>query len=411
MAEPKRVLISGAGFHNKGAEAMLLAVCAFLRRRSRAVELYAHCADDYSAGRLREAAVHPVDLRPRVPRLLRPVQMLGLCAGLGGGATARLLPAEVREPAAVLDISGFAYSDQWGDGVARYAWQLYDAVQGPGTRFFFLPQGWGPFTGFRIRFTMRRLLRRAAMVCPRDRVSHEALAGLGGVAEDRILPAPDIAFHFAGEPPEVGRSILADAGVPVDERPIMAVTPNVRAFERAASASNRDNEYLGFLVEAVEQTLAGSDCSVVLLAHESDLTGRMVDDRVLCRRLRDRLAQSGRVFCLDGRYTAAELKSVIGHADLLLGSRYHSIVAALSHRVPAVAVGWSHKYGELMASVGLERCVVDVRSFDRGAALGLVADAWASRAESASTLRRTVPALEEASLHVLETVARSIADE
>jgi len=117
------------------------------------------------------------------------------------------------------------------------------------------------------------------------------------------------------------------------------------------------------------------------------------------------------VFCLDGRYTAAELKSVIGHADLLLGSRYHSIVAALSHRVPAVAVGWSHKYGELMASVGLEGCVADVRSFDRRAALGLVADAWATRAESAATLRRTVPALEEASHRILETVARSIADE
>ncbi len=293
MTEPKRVLISGAGFHNKGAEAMLLAVCGFLQRRSQAAELYAHCADDYSAGRLREAGVHPVDLRPRVPRLLRPVQMLGLCAGLGAGTAAKLLPAEVREPAAVLDVSGFAYSDQWGGGVARYAWQLYDAVQGPETRLFFLPQGWGPFTGFRIRFTMRRLLRRAALVCPRDRVSHEALAGLGGVAEDRILPAPDIAFHFTGQPPEVGRSILTEAGVPVGERPVMAVTPNIRAFERAASSSDRDNEYLDFLAEAAEQTLAGSDCSVVLLAHESDLTGGSMDDRVLCRRLQQQTGPAG----------------------------------------------------------------------------------------------------------------------
>ncbi len=46
------------------------------------------------------------------------------------------------------------------------------------------------------------------------------------------------------------------------------------------------------------------------------------------------------------------LKKMISEASLIVGSRYHALVAALSCGVPCVAVGWSHKYGELLADFG-----------------------------------------------------------
>ena len=52
------------------------------------------------------------------------------------------------------------------------------------------------------------------------------------------------------------------------------------------------------------------------------------------------------------------MKKIIGGSLLLVGSRYHSIVAALSQCVPCVGLGWSHKYDTLFQDFGCESLLV-----------------------------------------------------
>jgi polysaccharide pyruvyl transferase WcaK-like protein len=57
-----------------------------------------------------------------------------------------------------------------------------------------------------------------------------------------------------------------------------------------------------------------------------------------------------------GRYSREdpyELKKFIAGAAFLVGSRFHSIVAALSCGVPAVLLGWAHKYDMLAQDFGI----------------------------------------------------------
>jgi colanic acid/amylovoran biosynthesis protein len=56
---------------------------------------------------------------------------------------------------------------------------------------------------------------------------------------------------------------------------------------------------------------------------------------------------------VDANISAAEVKSVIGDCDLLVGSRYHALIAALSQGIPVAAIGWSHKYEELLKEANL----------------------------------------------------------
>ena len=40
-----------------------------------------------------------------------------------------------------------------------------------------------------------------------------------------------------------------------------------------------------------------------------------------------------------------------------MGSRFHALVAALSQGIPVAALGWSHKYAELLGEFGLREFV------------------------------------------------------
>ena len=52
------------------------------------------------------------------------------------------------------------------------------------------------------------------------------------------------------------------------------------------------------------------------------------------------------------KISSTELKREIGGCEILVGSRYHSCVASLSSIVPTLAIGWHHKYEELLTIYG-----------------------------------------------------------
>jgi polysaccharide pyruvyl transferase WcaK-like protein len=58
---------------------------------------------------------------------------------------------------------------------------------------------------------------------------------------------------------------------------------------------------------------------------------------------------------------AVDLLRVVQTLDLAVVSRFHAMVGALSLGKPAVVVGWSHKYLEVMEEFGLEEYVLDAR--------------------------------------------------
>jgi colanic acid/amylovoran biosynthesis protein len=90
---------------------------------------------------------------------------------------------------------------------------------------------------------------------------------------------------------------------------------------------------------------------------------------------------------VQGDLSPTELKSIIGCAHVHVGARYHSLVAALSAGVPAVALSWHPKYRDLMQTYGVGDSVFDGENGELADLLALVRATSRGATEIAAQLR------------------------
>lgn len=394
------ILIRGAGFENKGAEAMACTVKAELGSRlpdaSFLVQVDSREVDAALLAGFRPAFLPPIPGR----RVHKAVRIAGAVL-----AEPRLAPDVLRKPwsilrlendmhdiTAVVDVSGFAYGDAVGDGQARETWMYLKHCTQRRLPYVLLPQAWGPFTAPALARVCTRICKTSSAFYARDDASKSHLGRLLGVDDDAISTAPDVAFRFQGADAAAGERLLTSLSMPAGELPIVGIVPNMRVYARMPG-TGQDSEYVKLLVAACK-TIRAAGAAVILMPHETAL-GRSspTDDAPLCAMVKLALHDDNLVGMLSGTHTAACVKSVIANLDLLIGSRFHSIVAALSSLVPTVALGWTHKYTELMRQVGLGAYTVHCTEVAAPSFLAMVRDAYSNRAATREILRGRIPSL------------------
>lgn len=377
-----RLLVTGGGFVNKGAEAMLLTVRAELGRRLPGAEFWLD-EEELAPGTLplAQQAGFPhrrftlSGIGPKLSTLLRrPPFSLGALSRIERERLRLYRAAAIADQMdGMIDISGFRYSDSWGYDSARSAVPLAEEFAHRGKPVVYMPQAWGPFSKPGVAQSVRRIATLATHLWSRDRQSTGYLTGFGFKPHE----SPDLALLFASPASEERLAALGAAGIPNGPEPLIAISPNMRVYERAKGVGS-GNDYVRVLVAGARQCLA-EGARVLLLPHEiKAVADRSPDDRLLCDLIRLALAPSDRVHALMEPSTAPVIKALIGSCGMLIGSRFHAIVAALSQSIPPIAVGWSHKYEELLADFQCGSLLFDT---DKGpdAFAAEVAEHWRNR--------------------------------
>jgi len=234
---------------------------------------------------------------------------------------------------AVLDASGFAMGDQFIDWVEYRANEI-EASKKQGKRVVLLPQSFGPFENRQVRAAAKRMLASADLIYARDSESFAHVSSIAG-NHPALRQAPDFTNLVSS------RKSLNPPGV----KPV-ALVPN-HMMLRTFGEAQRD-AYIGFMASAADVVKqAGADPFVLL--HEKR------HDRELAQELAER---AGNLTCID-IVDPLEIKGLIGDCWMLIGSRFHSLVNALSQAVPAIGTSWSHKYQKLFADYDSRRWRVD----------------------------------------------------
>lgn len=323
------VELHGGQFANKGAHKMLLTTMDELRGRLPRIEFAADGCVGTAAERS-EANISTIVFKRSWMGQRFFSQRLTMQTALGrvGAAVPPLCFGRVPLQAidALVDLAGFAYSDQWGAKPTRDFSSLTQFYHSQSKPVVMLPQALGPFTDGDISENFRKVGQSASVIYARDRQSLAFAKDATSSAAD-IRLCPDLTFPV--------NATFHDAE---PDRPVLLV-PNIRVVD----SSDLDKEtYLGAFEEVVQ--LLADHVPVRIVIHDG--TG---NDLRVAEELNSRLANPIEIVSERDPWA---LKSLISKAGLVVGSRYHSLVAALSCGVPCVAVGWSHKYDELLSDFG-----------------------------------------------------------
>lgn len=322
--------IRGVYHQNKGAVLMLEAVLAQLREHMPDAKV---AIADWDAGRRAR-----YDLWSALPSHGKGSRKLRLLAQAPGVVRRIARVAAPRDISVILDASGFGYGDFWG--LAKLRQRLVAALppaRGARPAVIVLPQALGPFEKPGMAETFGDVIERAELVWVRDASSMGYIQKLGPVPPT-VRPAPDFTNLLHPPLPERLNHV----------RGLALLIPNEKVVTGADDG--RRERYLQFFVEAAV-ALEAAGQGVALLIHE----GRK--DRELAHAICARL---GRDLPFVDEPSALDTKAVIASAAMIVTSRFHGLVSALSAGVPALASGWSHKYAELLADYGCGQNLVDL---------------------------------------------------
>jgi len=314
--------IIGLGFQNKGGQLMLCAISRYFAEHLPDV----HPVVQWTAGGIRERMQY------------------GLCQKMDTRFIGRtgllfdvLTPKAIRQHYglfreddidAVLDCSGFVYSDQWPAELTVQRANDFAKWKKQGKKLVMLPQAFGPFEHDNIRHSFQTILQNADLVFARDEASYHHARGVGGTTQ-HVRMAPDFTNLLDGAVPAYFDTTVRRACIVPSKRMLDKTEPAVR---------NRYLDFLAWCFRYFEQ----AELNPFLLRHEiwddevSDLLEQHLDQSLEIVQEKDPVL----------------LKGILGSSFLVISSRYHALVSALSQGVPCLGTGWSHKYAALFQDYG-----------------------------------------------------------
>ncbi|GEL94966.1 hypothetical protein CCO02nite_16240 [Cellulomonas composti] len=233
---------------------------------------------------------------------------------------------------------GDSFADIYGRGRLLSQSLVAQLAVGAGTPVVLGPQTVGPFDSRRGRAMARWTLRHSAAVIARDAVSAQYAQRLGRPVD---LLATDVVFALPRPAVERTRDVLLNVSgllwTPNPHVDHLRYRETVLDLSRKLVASGRHVSLLAHVLDA-----AGPDNDVPAVREAATL----LDDPDVAVLVPDDLTH---------------VRELTASAQLVIGSRMHACLNALSTGTPAVPLAYSRKFAPLLADLGWAH-TVDLRS-------------------------------------------------
>ena len=255
--------------------------------------------------------------------------------------TKRELLQDITSADVVIDLWGIAFSDKlgvprnWFRIIDRYVYLITSKLLKK--KFVKYTSSFGPIHTFRTKHFARLFLGKMTdQILCREQESQKALKDLGINIPMQVCPDTALAMKPESIP---DRSSLELFGA----GPVIAVSISHQIIKQWDSSDG----YINMISSLIQDCIDNFNGEILLIPNE---IGFPNDDISVAESVRSKCAQKDRIHILSiEELSAPQLKYIISQCEIMLASRYHSIVAAMSSAVPTLVIGWHYKYEELLA--------------------------------------------------------------
>jgi colanic acid/amylovoran biosynthesis protein len=253
----------------------------------------------------------------------------------------------------IIDISGYAFTTKFGlESVYSYLNRIYIAscYKIP---YIACSQSFGPVDINDIKnkiccnYLMHKLLSYPQIIESREK---EGVDFLKRYTKKNVKLKPDMVLCYK---PEINYSVLrkkiyVDKKTQKTKRFKIAIIPN----EKILTKTKNGDAYINILGRFIELFLK-NEIEVKIIIHcKLDYTlGRIIADNY-----KDKVEM---IDCTE--QGSSMFDTIIKEYSFIIASRYHAIVHAYRHYIPAIVLGWENKYNELLVSINQFEYLIDCR--------------------------------------------------
>lgn len=388
-----KVVVLGAEFKNKGAEAMAKTLIDQFDEEEVVIASYFESdlkfTDEFEETVQIIERVQVIELLGKSVLSAARLDLSETKANLQNLTKARHLLSHIREADVVIDLNGYALTSKFGLFSMVFWFEGMMLAKLGRTPFVMFPQSVGPFDDWRGRQLVKNLLPHCEDRYVRGSVSKEYLEEIG-ITD--VTVKPDTAFLFEAKETEQSEDLVNEIG-----GPFATIVPNARLHERWP-------EYTGEVVELINHVTGDHDKEVLLLPHEYKADGDFDDRNVIEEIMSQHSGSEAQIHTVSQEFSAEELKSIVGESELLIGSRLHSTVAGTSMEVPTIALGWSRKYYEILEFFDLEEYVWFPEQYDRSSIIDQIDGILEGSSENEEKIKRNIEDVKQHARHPFERV-------
>ncbi len=356
----KFILITGGELFNKGAQSMTFITVNELRKRFPDKKIVLLSCADYKRNS-EDKNQYSFEILPM--HIWMEFELIGgiykLISKLKGIRKNKLkymslipkLRKILENTEAIVDISGYALSSQWGSSRSMGYLAKIMLAKKYGIKTYLMPQSFGPFlyqgmTKPIINFYLKKYMKYPEVIYAREMEGYKYLHNdykLSNVKKtyDLVLLNKELDLsNVYKENPEI-KSFENAEGV--------AIIPNMRNFDHG------NKKKIMKIYEIIINRITSIGRKVYLIRHS-------YEDIEACNMIKDQVRDNNRVIMISENMNCIEFDQLVRKFDFIIGSRFHSIVHAYKNGVPGIAIGWATKYVEMLNTFNQGDYIFDVRN-------------------------------------------------
>ena len=226
-----------------------------------------------------------------------------------------------------------------------------------GRKVVILPNSFGPFKGPGIATQVRNALNKCSLVTTRESISTQALSEIG---VSKALQFPDMAFLLEKDGCELVERLANEYSLNEGDNKI-AITVRPYRFPELENGQQAYTNYVDAFAK-FSDWLVQEGYRVFFVVQTYSFKNTHENDYECVKHVMERMKEKAECIhseALDCR----SIKALYAKFNLLVGTRFHSVIFSVSEGVPSIALSYSgNKTTGIMKDMGLDAYVLNAGS-------------------------------------------------